>query len=264
MSIIRRHLKDLKRPPQPSGLRWLPSPFFLLASCFLLLVFLSPAHADTMSGLVAWWKLDDGSGTSAADATGNGHTGTLHNISNPATATSGWTANGKRGGALIFDGNDDQVSIAVINSTTTFTIAAWIYQLPGGDLNAILLQNATAGMVTWDDGGGGLVIQWANADGSDTVSSTRMDFNQWYHVAAVSDGGVLTLYINGAFVGTGTVNASVPFDSVGGDTGGDVTKGILDDVRLYSRALSAGDIQQLFQGGAIIRNAVLRNGKMNN
>src|SRR5437870_5241733 len=58
----------------------------------------------TLPSPVAHWKLDDGSGSTAADATGNGHTGTL--LNGPA-----WTPSGILDGALGFDGTNDQVQI---------------------------------------------------------------------------------------------------------------------------------------------------------
>src|SRR4051812_49333464 len=60
----------------------------------ILAVFLLPnfAHADITSNLEAWWKCNEGTGTTAADATGNGHTGTLN-------GTAGWLVPGKIGAA---------------------------------------------------------------------------------------------------------------------------------------------------------------------
>ena len=54
---------------------------------------------NTTNGLVGWWKLDDGSGTSAMDSSGNGNTGTLNN--SPT-----WTTSGMNGGALTFNGTN--------------------------------------------------------------------------------------------------------------------------------------------------------------
>ena len=63
----------------------------------------SVAVADTTSGLVAHWKLDEGSGTTASDASGGGNTGTL--VNGPV-----WTS-GKVVSALSFDGVNDKVSV---------------------------------------------------------------------------------------------------------------------------------------------------------
>ena len=73
------------------------------------------------AGLVAHWKFDEGSGTTASDASGNGNTGTL--INGPQ-----WTA-GKVGNALYFDGIDDVITVADSNSldlSSAFTLSAWV------------------------------------------------------------------------------------------------------------------------------------------
>ena len=79
----------------------------------------SPAVAP--SGLVAYWKFDEGSGTTAADSSGNGNTGTL--INGPL-----WTA-GRVGNALFFDGIDDNVTVldsTSLHLSSSFTLSAWV------------------------------------------------------------------------------------------------------------------------------------------
>ena len=59
---------------------------------YTLFIIHNPARADITTGLVGWWKFDEGSGTAAGDSSGNNNTGTLTN--GPT-----WTT-GKIGGAL--------------------------------------------------------------------------------------------------------------------------------------------------------------------
>ena len=68
--------------------------------------------------LIAYWKLDEGSGNLALDSSTNGNDGTVHG--DPV-----WTT-GKIDGALSFDGIDDYVDVGDIDLTEAFTIAAWI------------------------------------------------------------------------------------------------------------------------------------------
>jgi len=78
-------------------------------------------RAVSVPGLVAYWKFDEGNGTTASDSSGNGNTGTL--INGPL-----WTA-GKVGNALYFDGIDDIVTVANSNSlglSSAFTLSAWV------------------------------------------------------------------------------------------------------------------------------------------
>jgi hypothetical protein len=78
---------------------------------------------DTTSNLVGWWKLDEGSGISTADSSGDGNTGTLQN--SPA-----WTA-GISGNALAFSGSNQYVSLTDsanlrLGGTNILTLAAWV------------------------------------------------------------------------------------------------------------------------------------------
>ena len=73
------------------------------------------------SNLVAYWKFDEGTGTTAADSSANGNTGTLTN--GPS-----WAA-GIAGNALYFDGIDDNVTVMDSNSldlSNSFTLSAWV------------------------------------------------------------------------------------------------------------------------------------------
>ena len=75
---------------------------------------------DPTAGLVAWWPFDEGEGTVAVDASGNGHTGFLTN--GPQ-----WTPK-PSGAALDFDGSNDYVDAGTFDvAGSALTIAAWIY-----------------------------------------------------------------------------------------------------------------------------------------
>jgi hypothetical protein len=79
-----------------------------------------PVPSMPVSGLVGWWKLDETSGTSAADSSGNGYTGTTSSSTN-------WTTSGMNNGALTFNGTTDYVSIpAGLSLGTTYTMSAWV------------------------------------------------------------------------------------------------------------------------------------------
>ena len=98
-------------------------PFALLGRFLLpaaLLFFVVQAHA----GLVLHYKFDETSGTTAADSSGNGNTGTLTNM-----AGTEWTA-GKVGGALDFDGSNDYVDLGngLADNMGDVTFSSWIYR----------------------------------------------------------------------------------------------------------------------------------------
>jgi len=80
------------------------------------------SSSTNVPGLVAYWNFDEGSGTIAADSSGNGNNGTL--VNGPS-----WT-NGIKGKALLFDGVDDNVTVPNSNSlnlANSFTLSAWVF-----------------------------------------------------------------------------------------------------------------------------------------
>jgi hypothetical protein len=91
-------------------------------------------------GLVGYWSFNEATGTVATDFSGRGNSGTLTNISAPASATSGW-GNGKLGAGLNFDGSNDWVEVAsnsAFGITGDITITAWIKLNATNDYGGIL------------------------------------------------------------------------------------------------------------------------------
>ena len=95
------------------------------------------------TGLVAAWSFDAGTGTTAADATGKGHTGTISGAT--------WSATGKNGGALSFDGVNDWVTVADANDldlTSGMTLSAWVNPTGvGADWQTVVLKETPGFMV---------------------------------------------------------------------------------------------------------------------
>ena len=81
----------------------------------------TPAATAATAGLVAAYGFDEGSGTTVADASGNGNTGTISNAT--------WAASGKYGKALQFNGTNALVTIpdaASLHLSTAMTLEAWV------------------------------------------------------------------------------------------------------------------------------------------
>jgi hypothetical protein len=207
------------------------------------------------SGLVGHWKFDEGSGTSAGDASGNGNNGTLVNAPT-------WNT-GQSGSALRFDGVNDHVSVpnsATLNSTTSqIAVAGWVYH-EANQAGWRVLATRQYG-TSWDDQFTlGLLDNTARfgvhtTSGYPALAGPALPVNQWVHLVGTYDGSTIRLYVNGAQVASASlsgalVSTTLPLLIGAGhnNTSGAVTEtlqGRLDDVRLYNRSLSAAEVQAL-------------------
>ncbi|MCI0747497.1 MAG: choice-of-anchor D domain-containing protein, partial [Verrucomicrobia subdivision 3 bacterium] len=216
------------------------------------------------TGLVSWHMFDETSGTTASDSSGSNNTATLYN-----GAT--WMA-GKNANAVSVDGINDHVlapSSASFNTIAgQMTAAAWIFKRAnaasyGGivgrrtgtgysDLWTLYYNNTandeyTANVTT---SGGSFVVNGP---------SSTADHNVWVHVAAIYNGSNLLLYRNGVQVGSVAASGTISTETTGvimgaGDNGsfgiGEYINAGLDDVKIYNRALTATEVNDLFLNGA--------------
>jgi hypothetical protein len=199
------------------------------------------------AGLVAAYGFEEPSGTTTVtDASGNGHTGTISG----ATRTTA----GRNGNALSFDGVNDMVNVAdsAALDITRMTVMAWvrpstlagyrtavIKERSGGLAYALYAHSDTARPQGWINTGGNDIL----ADGTAALS-----LNTWTHLAATYDGSSFRLYVNGALVRTrsasGNIVSSTQMLLIGGNTvWGEFFAGVIDDVRVYNRALSQSEVQ---------------------
>jgi len=207
------------------------------------------------AGLVAGYRFSEGAGLTTADLSGNGITGTLQN-------GVAWVP-GQYGGGLGFSG-DSYLNLgdpAALRFTGSMTLSAWIkISANPGDDGAIVAKLGPAGwqLKTSPDTGVRTAALQISSDGSDSIqrySRTVLAANTWYHLAGVYDAAARTLsvYVNGALDNgelSGTVPASqfnAPFAvNIAQRTGEPVNFnfiGTIDEVHLYGRALTTGEIQ---------------------
>ncbi len=202
--------------------------------------------------LVGWWRLDDGSGTTAADSSGNGNDGDM--VGGPT-----WTT-GYNGGALQFDGTDDHVTIdPIIAQPASFTISAWIktsYTAPAGT-EAVILAWGAAGQVGEFRVEDSKIMYGQYAGGADwqfLYGGAAVSDNAWHHVALTKAGSAINLYVDAIPDGSGSItNTITPTDLTIGaveylSAFQHFFNGLIDDVRLYNRALDASEIADLHSG----------------
>ena len=205
-----------------------------------------------LDGLVAWWKFDETSGTVAYDSSGNGHDANLTN--GPTWVT------GKIGGALSFDGSDDMVRTGLSGMyNQDFTWSTWIKT--SDTFGAVVGVSADS----WSNGGTSLYIHSGKpkidvCNVGNKLGSLSLNSNQWVHyLLTVEDSGVssdpVKIFVNGQI----DVDSQINWFAFSGQAfnlrighvpvHGEYYSGIIDDVRIYDRALSATEVQSLYQLG---------------
>src|SRR3989344_1530141 len=210
------------------------------------------------TGLVGFWAFEEGTGIRAEDNSINNNHGSL-------TLGPPWVQ-GKVGGALSFDGSNDSVSIgtnANLNITSSVTLTAWIRA------SALPVGSAYKPIISATDSSYYLAIHATNevyigindgvtpyecrSNGANLATSTN------YFLAVVFDDNAndLNIYVNGVqqaeTVMTTSCSPAITLDSNtnGIDLGGngeEYLNGIIDEVRIYNRALSATEVLNLYKG----------------
>ncbi len=202
-------------------------------------------------GLLAHWKFDEQQGMAAADATGR-YPGTLVNMD-----SSNWVS-GRFGNALRFDGTSAVVTIpgyTGISGSNPRTCAAWIKTTATASPLVFWGDSTTAGGM-WEmriSLSGQLRTQ---VFGGGTNSATVVNTGQWVHVAAVLPAGKsntqdIQLFVNGTPETTTATPAEINTNTIStvriGANETQYFKGLVDEVRIYDRALTAAEIRLLFE-----------------
>ena len=226
-------------------------PMILLIILIGLLCSTSVCVANVLEdALVGVWLFDENQGGVAKDASGNGHDGKIIGAK--------WLQ-GKIKTALEFDGNGNIVEIPhhADFDLTEYTISAWVKTEPTGKWQTVIGKEPVAGNprnygifvagntnllgVNYTTGGA-----WKTA-----FSKTVAADGKWHHVAATFDGKVLRAYFDGVM--EGETKTEIPPDHntepvrIGrwGNPRGDYWSGVLDEVAMFSQALTEDDIQDI-------------------
>ncbi len=229
----------------------------------------SPASAEVFAtteaalpGLVGHWALDEMKGPTAFDSSGNARDGAL----GPSEALGPAWRTGRIGGALEFDGQSDYVETVYygVGGANPRTVAFWIRTT----------NLAAHGLVSWGEVAGGQkwhlrMNDWSvegtrgairtEVQGGFIVGSTDIADGEWHHVASVFSGTDVSdvlHYVDGLVdpasntspqpVNTNTSSTRVNLGRRY-QTSWSYFNGLLDDVRIYDRALSAADVGALYQ-----------------
>ena len=230
----------------------------------LAFVFVLGVAGNASAELVGQWKLDEGGGTTAMDASGNGNEGTLED--DPEVV------DGQFGQALALDGS--RVAIPASDTLTgdlfqgTFTLSAWINPKRTGNtwqqiFRAMIVADTSNdtlfinndGRLSWR---GRVNAAWAG--GMCETAAGVVPADEWTHAAVTGDGTNFRVYVNGELSQESafqTTDGSNTMYYIGGDppTTGESYSGAVDDLRVYNHVLSQDDVRSSMenQGGAIVK-----------
>ncbi len=237
----------------------------LRSTLAVTILLLATASGDAMprrqsaipSGLVGYWKLDEGSGVVAGDSSGGGHDGTL-------MGGTVWIA-GRFGNAVGLDGSTGYIRVPRHGAFESpgISISLWMVALAPTGSWANLVRKA------WQNDWAPSFTSWGlqlNPIGTDP---TVVAFNTGYsggvdvlssptgtiapgrstHLVAVYQQGRKEIYVNGSLVASNTSSASILYDTTAtgdlyfGQSGapGEFFYGGLDEIQIYDRALSASE-----------------------
>lgn len=197
-------------------------------------------------GLIVYLPFDSAVSTKAPDLSGNGFNGTFKNM-----AATNFVA-GKVGNALTFDGQNDSVEIAdkaLLRLGNQHTLAAWIKPDNTNNFRQIMGKGVYSYNMAVRFG----KIAYVLNDGATTTSwdsVSRISTGTWTHVACTYDGVYARIYLNGRLDKQAAYSQTPAqlTDSLQIGAGGGASyyfKGLMDDLRIYQRALSAEEVSFL-------------------
>ncbi len=181
-----------------------------------------------------------------ADASGNGNTGTISGAT--------WAGTGKFGKALMFNGTSARVTITdspSLDLTTGMTLEAWVNPATSaGAWRDVIYKGSDAYFLEASSSKAGVPGGGGTFGGLDMVvyGPSVIPAGSWSHLALTYDGAAIRLYVNGVQVASGSRSGTIitstnPLQIGGDNLFGQFFHGMIDEVRVYNRALSAAQIQ---------------------
>ena len=235
-----------------------------------------------LAGPIAWWTFDnkdtDWSGHIIRDVSGNGNNGLLGSIYFPLTPDTGPTllANGKVGEAFSFNGSNSCITLPqspLRNLSRPSSFCTWAYTANTANFpNAWNMQiinfyaDSLDGIAIESVVNTGIMDVVYKVGGTDRGAITTSQVfvnNTWVHIRFVWDGSSITFYVNGSVVPTTTSSDSVARANIIGARSPAAVDpwnysnaaldgawlGGLDEMMIFNRALSASEVQAIYQAG---------------
>jgi hypothetical protein len=232
---------------------------------------------DAIGDALLAWKMDENTGTTTADSSGHGNTGTFH-------GGVSWYTPGRSGACIQLNGVDGYVDCGnspTTNLTGDMSFSAWI------KMNSGYYDQKIGGNQSGTAGGYKLCIYNSKVEfevrdalnnphlDRDVLGGTVLTMGSWFHVMGVysESGHWIKTYVDGKLDrtligdGTGTTLNDVPVNALGSTTGNFVMgrepwsnlyyfNGFMDDIRIWNRALSDTDAKTLYDSTVAIHSTV--------
>jgi enamine deaminase RidA (YjgF/YER057c/UK114 family) len=228
------------------------------------------------NGLVGYWKFDETSGTTAIDSSGNDYHAQLFGASDPSAV---WTT-GKVGGAIQLDGSNHHLAIQTLNYNQAgqiphVTTSVWVKTTQSSERIVMSFDRSEYWrLAVGGDGANAGKIFFASANGNghlDVYGQTSISDGAWHHIAATysTSHGEVRIYLDGALdhyqsahssqaLGTGVTrfgtfsanNEDSSFNTMQSGSRSMKFNGLVDEARIYNRALSASEISILYNSAS--------------
>ncbi len=203
-------------------------------------------------GLKVHYPFNEGTGSTAYDASGSGNNGIIIN--------SRWTT-GKNGSALSFNGTNSYVSISnSLPAFSEFTCAAWVKTADLAANRGVFTSGGanTSGFRFRVNSTGAVWLMMAGGGSYTTISTATgiIQSGSFYHICVTGKSGqYMRIYVNGALVKEKITKQIINAPTTPGYVGtswspsSELMKGIIDNVRIYNRALSDQEVQSIYSAG---------------
>jgi len=202
-------------------------------------------------GLVAAFGFNEGTGSGFTDASGTGNNGTLFQTT--------WSASGKFGKALSFDGTNDHATVPdapSLDIADRMTLEAWVRPTISSGWRTVMLKelgSAELAFAMYSASGTNRPSGWirtvpTSGGSSSAIGTAAVPLNAWTHLAVTYDGAALKVFVNGTQVASrpnsGPLYSTTDPLRLGGNlVWGEYFRGLIDEVRVYDRPLTAAQIQ---------------------
>ena len=241
--------------PVNSYLNCTYSRIFLRLNVYCGLVFLfvfglsiSQAQNSLNNGLVAWYPFDG----NASDMSGNGNHGTVNG------ATLSTDRHGQSNKAYSFDGVDDWIRInhSPSLSLTSFTLSLWFESNGTGPARPIIMKDNHTGenySIWFESVNSRILSQFYPGPGSQVITERDIGPNQCYFVTSTFDNNTFKIFIDGdeefsiSSTQTPGIDTEPLYIGYDGGYGYNKIQGVIDDIRIYNRALSSEEVSALYR-----------------